>query len=122
MYFRGLIRKTFNFQMEYVEIFDTTLRDGEQVPGCKLDSKTKLVIAEQLDLLGVDVLEAGFPISSPGDFKAVQEIANEIRGTSIAGLARALEKDIEAVARALKKAASPRIHIFLSTSNVDTVI
>ena len=64
MYFRGLIKKIFNFQMEYVEIFDTTLRDGEQVPGCKLDSKTKLVIAEQLDLLGVDVLEAGFPISS----------------------------------------------------------
>ena len=58
--------------MEFVEIFDTTLRDGEQVPGCKLDSKTKLVIAEQLDLLGVDVLEAGFPISSPGDFKSVE--------------------------------------------------
>ena len=61
--------------MEYVEIFDTTLRDGEQVPGCKLDSATKLKVAEQLDLLGVDVIEAGFPVSSPGDFKAVQDIS-----------------------------------------------
>jgi 2-isopropylmalate synthase len=66
--------------MEYVEIFDTTLRDGEQVPGCKLDSKTKLIIAEQLDELGVDVLEAGFPISSPGDFKAVEKAKVEVLG------------------------------------------
>ena len=79
MYFRDLFILLFNFQMEYVEIFDTTLRDGEQVPGCKLDSKTKLVIAEQLDLLGVDVLEAGFPISSPGDFKAVEDISKLVK-------------------------------------------
>ena len=101
---------------EQLIIFDTTLRDGEQCPGASLNRKEKLEIARKLALLKVDVIEAGFPAASPGDFDSVQEIANEIRGTSIAGLARALEKDIEAVARALKKAASPRIHIFLSTS------
>ena len=69
--------------MEYVEIFDTTLRDGEQVPGCKLDSVTKLIIAEQLDQLGVDVLEAGFPISSPGDFKAVEDISKIVKNARV---------------------------------------
>ena len=68
--------------MEYVEIFDTTLRDGEQVPGCKLDAVTKLTIAEQLDQLGVDVLEAGFPISSPGDFKAVENISKLVKNVA----------------------------------------
>ena len=101
---------------ERLVIFDTTLRDGEQCPGASLNQKEKLEIARKLAALKVDVIEAGFPIASPGDFDSVKEIAREIRGSSIAGLARALEKDIEATARALEKAESPRIHIFLSTS------
>jgi 2-isopropylmalate synthase len=101
---------------ERLVIFDTTLRDGEQCPGASLNRKEKLEIARKLALMKVDVIEAGFPIASPGDFNSVQEIAKEIKGSSIAGLARALEKDIEATARALEKAESPRIHIFLSTS------
>ena len=71
--------------MEFVEIFDTTLRDGEQVPGCKLDSSTKLTIAKQLDELGVDVLEAGFPISSPGDYKAVENISKLVKNSKVCG-------------------------------------
>lgn len=102
--------------MEYVEIFDTTLRDGEQVPGCKLDSKTKLVIAEQLDLLGVDILEAGFPISSPGDFKAVQDISELIKNATVCGLTRAVKKDIDVAAEALKSAKRARIHTGIGTS------
>ena len=101
---------------EKLIIFDTTLRDGEQCPGASLNRKEKLEIARQLALLKVDVIEAGFPVASPGDFDSVREIATEIKGSSVAGLARALEKDIEASARALEKAESPRIHIFLSTS------
>tara|TARA_A100001015_G_scaffold217512_1_gene244358 strand:+ start:1018 stop:2166 length:1149 start_codon:yes stop_codon:yes gene_type:complete len=102
--------------MEYVEIFDTTLRDGEQVPGCKLDPATKLVIAEQLDLLGVDVLEAGFPISSPGDFKAVEDISKLVKNTRVCGLTRAVKKDIETAAEALKFAKRSRIHTGIGTS------
>lgn len=102
--------------MEYVEIFDTTLRDGEQVPGCKLDSVTKLVIAEHLDELGVDVLEAGFPISSPGDFKAVQDISNLVKNARVCGLTRAVKKDIEVAAQALKDAKLSRIHTGIGTS------
>jgi len=102
--------------MEYVEIFDTTLRDGEQVPGCKLDSKTKLIIAEQLDFLGVDVLEAGFPISSPGDFKAVEDISKLIRNARVCGLTRAVKKDIDVAAEALKYAKRSRIHTGIGTS------
>ena len=102
--------------MEYVEIFDTTLRDGEQVPGCKLDSKTKLVIAEQLDLLGVDVLEAGFPISSPGDFKAVEDISKLVKNARVCGLTRAVKKDIDIAAEALKPAKRSRIHTGIGTS------
>jgi len=102
--------------MEYVEIFDTTLRDGEQVPGCKLDSKTKLIIAEQLDFLGVDILEAGFPISSPGDFKAVNEISKIIKNAKVCGLTRAVKKDIDVAAEALKHAKKPRIHTGIGTS------
>ena len=101
---------------EKLIIFDTTLRDGEQCPGASLNIKEKLEIARQLSLLKVDVIEAGFPAASPGDFESVRQIANEVRGASVAGLARALEKDIEANVRALEKAESPRIHIFLSTS------
>ena len=102
--------------MEFVEIFDTTLRDGEQVPGCKLDSKTKLVIAEQLDLLGVDVLEAGFPISSPGDFKSVEAISKLIKNATVCGLTRAVKKDIDVAAEALKYAQKARIHTGIGTS------
>jgi len=102
--------------MEYVEIFDTTLRDGEQVPGCKLDPKTKLIIAEQLDFLGIDILEAGFPISSPGDFKAVSEISKIIKNATVCGLTRAVKKDIDVAAEALKNAKNPRIHTGIGTS------
>jgi 2-isopropylmalate synthase len=102
--------------MEFVEIFDTTLRDGEQVPGCKLDSKTKLVIAEQLDLLGIDVLEAGFPISSPGDFKSVEAISRLIKNATVCGLTRAVKKDIDVAADALKHAKKARIHTGIGTS------
>ncbi len=102
--------------MEYVEIFDTTLRDGEQVPGCKLDSKTKLIIAEQLDLLGVDVLEAGFPISSPGDFKSVESIAKLVKNARVCGLTRAVQKDIDVAAEAIKYAKRGRIHTGIGTS------
>ncbi|MCF8720958.1 2-isopropylmalate synthase [Nitrospina gracilis] len=105
-------------QPERIIIFDTTLRDGEQCPGASMNNKEKLEIARQLSLLKVDVIEAGFPVASPGDFESVRQIANEIRGSSVAGLARALNKDVEACARALEKAESPRIHIFLSTSKL----
>ena len=102
--------------MERIRIFDTTLRDGEQCPGASMNIKEKLEIARKLALLKVDVIEAGFPSASPGDFESVRQIAEEIRGATIAGLARAMEKDISATARSLEKAESPRIHIFLSTS------
>ena len=102
--------------MEYVEIFDTTPRDGEQVPGCKLDSVTKLMIAEQLDQLGVDVLEAGFPISSPGDFKAVEDISKLVKNARVCGLTRAVKKDIDVAAEALKSAKRSRIHTGIGTS------
>ena len=100
-----------------VQIFDTTLRDGEQVPGCKLDTEQKLVIAERLDQLGVDVIEAGFPISSPGDFKSVQEIAKLVKNATVCGLTRAVKKDIEVAAEAIKIAKKPRIHTGIGTSD-----
>lgn len=100
-----------------VDIFDTTLRDGEQVPGCKLDTKQKLVIAERLDQLGVDIIEAGFPISSPGDFKSVDEIARIVKNARVCGLTRAVRKDIEVAAEALKNAKRPRIHTGIGTSD-----
>lgn len=100
-----------------IQIFDTTLRDGEQVPGCKLDTKQKLVIADRLDLLGVDVIEAGFPISSPGDFKSVEEIAKLVKNATVCGLTRAVDKDIEVAAEALKYAKKPRIHTGIGTSD-----
>ncbi|MEP3208117.1 MAG: 2-isopropylmalate synthase [Maribacter sp.] len=102
---------------EKVQIFDTTLRDGEQVPGCKLDTEQKLIIAERLELLGVDIIEAGFPISSPGDFKSVTEISKLIKkDITICGLTRAVKKDIEVAAEALKFAKKPRIHTGIGTS------
>ncbi len=97
-------------------IFDTTLRDGEQCPGASMNNLEKIEVARQLALLGVNVIEAGFPVASPGDFEAVSQIAREIRGVTIAGLARAVEKDIDSVAKAIEKADSPRIHVFLATS------
>lgn len=100
-----------------VQIFDTTLRDGEQVPGCKLDTEQKLVIAKRLDELGVDVIEAGFPISSPGDFKSVHEIAKLVQNATVCGLTRAVKKDIEVAAEAIKTAKKPRIHTGIGTSD-----
>ena len=100
-----------------VQIFDTTLRDGEQVPGCKLDTQNKLIIAERLDELGVDVLEAGFPISSPGDFDSVVEISQLIKNARVCGLTRAVKKDIEVAAEALKDAKLARIHTGIGTSD-----
>ena len=102
---------------EIVQIFDTTLRDGEQVPGCKLDKEQKLVIARRLDELGVDVIEAGFPRSSPGDFKSVMEIAKVVKHATVCGLTRAVKKDIEVAAEALKPAKTPRIHTGIGTSD-----
>ena len=100
-----------------VEIFDTTLRDGEQVPGCKLDTKQKLIIANRLDELGVDVIEAGFPISSPGDVISVNEIAKIVKNARVCGLTRSVKKDIEVAAEALKNAKRPRIHTGIGTSD-----
>ena len=102
---------------DIVQIFDTTLRDGEQVPGCKLDMEQKLVIAERLDQLGVNVIEAGFPISSPGDFKSVEAIAKLVKNATVCGLTRAVTKDIEVAAAALKHARMPRIHTGIGTSD-----
>jgi 2-isopropylmalate synthase len=101
-----------------VFIFDTTLRDGEQSPGFHLDSNSKLRIARQLEKLGVDVIEAGFPISSPGDFESCRRIAREIRGATVTALARAVREDIDAVWGAIKDAEDPQIHIVLSVSDV----
>jgi 2-isopropylmalate synthase len=101
---------------EKIQIFDTTLRDGEQVPGCKLNRDEKLIIAEQLEQLGVDVIEAGFPVSSPGDFEAVQAIAAQTREATVCGLTRAVENDIRVAAEALKPARYPRIHTGIGTS------
>ena len=100
-----------------VQIFDTTLRDGEQVPGCKLDTKNKLIIAERLDELGVDVIEAGFPISSPGDYDSVVQISRLIKNARVCGLSRAVKKDIEIAAQALKDAKKARIHTGIGTSD-----
>lgn len=104
--------------MEKIIIFDTTLRDGEQSPGASLNVKEKLEIARQLARLKVDIIEAGFPVSSPGDFEAVKAVAEEVKGPIICGLARAIDKDIESAAQALKKTAKRRIHTFIATSDI----
>lgn len=101
---------------EKVQIFDTTLRDGEQVPGCKLDTKQKLVIANRLDEMGVDIIEAGFPVSSPGDFLSVSEISKIVKNATVCGLTRAVKNDIDVAAAALKYAKRPRIHTGIGTS------
>lgn len=102
---------------EKVFIFDTTLRDGEQVPGCKLNTREKLELALLLEELGVDIIEAGFPISSPGDFESVKQIGLAIKHAVVCGLSRSVEKDIEAAAAALRYAARPRIHTGIGTSD-----
>ncbi|HEV8046520.1 MAG TPA: 2-isopropylmalate synthase [Terriglobales bacterium] len=105
-------------ELKRIRIFDTTLRDGEQSPGCSMNVREKLRLAHQLDRLGVDVIEAGFPIASDGDFAAVQAIAAAVRRPIIAGLARASSADIERAWQALRDAKHPRIHIFLATSDI----
>lgn len=100
-----------------VHIFDTTLRDGEQVPGCKLNTKEKVELAIQLEGLGVDIIEAGFPVSSPGDFESVNQISKIIKNATVCGLTRAVQKDIEVAAEALKPAARPRIHTGIGSSD-----
>lgn len=104
-------------QTKKINIFDTTLRDGEQVPGCKLNTKEKIQLALALENLGVDIIEAGFPISSPGDFSSVEEIAKVIKNATVCGLSRAVEKDIQAAGEALKYAKRPRIHTGIGTSD-----
>src|SRR3954449_12317966 len=105
-------------EKDRVRIFDTTLRDGEQSPGISLNMGEKLEVAHQLARLGVDVIEAGFPIASPGDFEAVQAIARDVHGPVVAGLARAHAADIERAAEAVRDADRPRIHTFISTSDI----
>ena len=100
-----------------IQIFDTTLRDGEQVPGSKLNTTEKIIIADQLELLGVNVIEAGFPVSSPGDFEAVEAIAKRIKNATVCALSRAVEKDIDAAAEALRHSVAPRIHTGIGTSD-----
>src|SRR3954471_18943317 len=104
-------------QQKKIDIFDTTLRDGEQVPGCKLNTREKIELALALEDLGVDIIEAGFPISSPGDFNSVREITKVIKKVTVAGLSRAVQKDIEVAADALRYAARPRIHTGIGTSD-----
>src|SRR5271156_3643768 len=104
--------------MDTVHIFDTTLRDGEQSPGFSMNCEEKLRLARQLEQLGVDVIEAGFPIASPGDLESVRAVATQIKSCRVAALARATQDDVEAALRALEPAAKPRLHIFLATSDL----
>jgi len=103
---------------KYVKIFDTTLRDGEQTPGVNLNLREKLEIARQLARLGVDIIEAGFAIASPGDFEAVKAVAENVKGVTVASLCRAVEKDIDRAWEAVKNAESPRLHTFIATSDI----
>lgn len=123
MIYHGLVLwldhlKTEVMASEKIQIFDTTLRDGEQVPGCKLNQDQKIVIAKQLDVLGVDVIEAGFPISSPGDFAAVDAISRVVQNAIVCGLSRSVEKDIKCAADSLRHAKRPRIHTGIGTSEM----
>ena len=102
--------------MRKIQIFDTTLRDGEQSPGCSMNIHEKLEIAHQLERLGVDVIEAGFPIASPEDFESVQKIAQEVRSCRIAGLCRAVKGDIDCAWEALRDHPDPLLHVFLASS------
>ncbi|MBW2694599.1 MAG: 2-isopropylmalate synthase, partial [Deltaproteobacteria bacterium] len=103
---------------QLIRIFDTTLRDGEQSPGCSMNLEEKLQLARQLERLGVDIIEAGFPIASEGDFESVQAIAAELKDAGVCGLARTGSADVERAAQALEKARSPRIHTFIATSDI----
>src|SRR3712207_72389 len=105
-------------EQDRVRIFDTTLRDGEQSPGISLNTQEKVEIAAQLARLGVDVIEAGFPITSPGDFASVQAIAREVQGPVICGLARTSFQDIDAAWNAIKDSERPRVHTFIATSDI----
>src|SRR5215471_1116714 len=113
-----MLREACTMERVRITVFDTTLRDGEQSPGCSMNVQEKLRVAHQLDRLGVDVIEAGFPIASDGDFEAVKSIAAAVRRPIIAGLARACAPDIQRAWEALKGAARPRIHVFLATSDI----
>src|SRR6266851_1965156 len=104
--------------VQRIAVFDTTLRDGEQSPGCSMNLAEKLRLARQLERLGVDVIEAGFPIASDGDFEAVAAVAQEVRRPVIAALARATHHDIERAWAALRGAAHARLHVFLATSDI----
>ncbi len=104
--------------MRKITVFDTTLRDGEQAPGCTMNTREKLEFAKQLERLGVDVIEAGFPVASPDDFEAVSTIAREVRKCKVAALCRCVQNDIDTAARALKEAAHPRLHVFIATSDL----
>jgi 2-isopropylmalate synthase len=122
--FAGINKNNFEFthsqndmKTDQIFIFDTTLRDGEQVPGCKLNTTEKLELALELERLGVDIIEAGFPISSPGDFLSVTEISKVVKKATVCALSRAVEKDIEVAADALKNARYPRIHTGIGTSD-----
>src|ERR1700744_2460482 len=103
---------------DHIHFFDTTLRDGEQSPGCSMTHHEKLALAHSLADLGVDILEAGFAIASDGDFAAISAIAQEVRGPKVASLARARQEDVERAAKAVEKAARPRIHVFLASSDI----
>ena len=103
---------------ERLYIFDTTLRDGEQVPGCQLNTVEKIEVAKALETLGVDVIEAGFPVSSPGDFNSVVEISKAVTWPTVCALTRAVENDIKVAAEALKYAKHPRIHTGIGTSDI----
>src|ERR1700752_4458473 len=104
--------------MDMLQIFDTTLRDGEQSPGFSMNREEKLQLARQLEQLGVDVIEAGFPIASPGDLEAVRAVSAEIKSCRVAALARARQEDVDAALRAIEPAAKPRLHIFLASSDL----
>src|SRR5215470_496187 len=105
-------------EADYVRIFDTTLRDGEQSPGCTMNVEEKITIARQLERLNVDVIEAGFAASSPGDYESVRRVADAVRGPVVLSLSRTREEDVDSALRAIDKAARPGIHIFIATSDI----
>jgi 2-isopropylmalate synthase len=115
MRFTGIVK---GVAMNRIHIFDTTLRDGEQSPGFSMNREEKLRLAHQIEALGVDVIEAGFPIASPGDLEAVRAVAREIKNCRVAALSRTRQEDVEAALRALEPAAKPRLHLFLATSDL----
>jgi 2-isopropylmalate synthase len=116
--FNANVNVNANDSMKRIQIFDTTLRDGEQSPGASIDSSRKIIIARQLAKLGIDVIEPGFAISSPGDFAAIQQISRELHNVEIAGFARCVKADIEAAVQATQDAARRRLHLFISSSDI----